>query len=317
MKKLRILICGASGFIGNNILIRLATSEKYDVVGTYFSKKPKNVPKNAELVQADLTNRETVFSLVKGFDVVLDYAAIATNFKDVITRPYIHTTDNVIITSLLIRAAHEAKIPHFIFPSCGYLYNTGDKAFREEDVDYNNLPKSYFGAAWSKTYCEKMCEFYSGLGNTKFTVFRQANIYGPNDKTDMDTAHALPATIMKILGSTDGKIQVWGDGSQLKDQLYIDDILDLIELVIERKKNAYDFVNVGSGAFVSMKQIAEEAVKASGKSIQIEYDTSKPSSPMKWRVDSSRAKEVFGWSPRVSLAEGMKKTCDWYKSVLG
>ncbi len=316
MKKQRVLICGASGFAGNNLLIRLSKSPELEVIGTYFSKKPKDYPSNVEIVHADLTDRTTVFNLMKNIDIVLDYAAIATNFKDVVTKPYIHTTDNVIISSLLIRAAFENNVKHFIFPSCGYLYNHSDQPFKESDVDYNNLPPKFMGAAWSKVYLEKMCEFYSTLGRTKFTVLRQANLYGPYDKTDLEVAHALPATIMKALQTKNNKIQVWGDGSQKKDQLYIDDLLDLIEIIIAKKSNSFDFLNAGTGVYVTMKEMAVFAALFSDKNIEIEYDTSMPSNNLYWCLNSDKAKQQFGWSAKVSLKEGMKRTADWYKTVL-
>ncbi len=316
MNKIRVLICGASGFAGNNILLRLSKSSQFEVIGTYFSKKPKDVPSHVELVRADLTDRATVFNLTKNIDILFDYAAIATNFKDVVTKPYIHTTDNVVISSLLIRSAFENGVKHFIFPSCGYLYNHSAQPFKETDVDYNNLPPKFMGAAWSKVYLEKMCEFYSTLGKTKFTVIRQANLYGPYDKSDLEVAHALPATIIKALTTKTGSIQVWGDGTQKKDQLYIDDLLDLLEIMIEQKSNAFDFLNVGTGQFVTMKQMAEYATRFADKNIQIQYDTSMPSNDLYWCLDSSKAKKQFGWTPKISLEEGMKRTTEWYQKTL-
>ncbi len=315
MAKKKLLVCGATGFLGRNVAEAFAATDLYDVHATYYSRTPTPNPK-IKFLQADLTDRKRVNEVLDGMDIVLDYAALATNFKDVVQRPYIHTTDNIIMTSLVIRVAFEKKIEHVVFPSCGYLYNSKPEAFKETDVDYNNLPKQYFGAAWSKVYCEKMCEFYSGLGSTKFTVVRQANIYGTYDKLDMDTAHALPATIMKALASRDGQIEIWGDGSQPKDLIYVTDLTDLLKSVVAKKQNQFDFINAGSGEFVTMKQIAEKVVHASGKDIKLVYNTAKPSTSMSWKLDCTRAKDLFGWTPKVSIDDGIKLTYDWYRSVL-
>lgn len=319
MAKKKVLVCGATGFLGKNIAESLADTGDYEVTGIYCSREPQINPHLKTPIhfkKADLTDKAQVKGILDGQEVVLHYAALATNFKDVLTRPHIHTTDNIVMTSLLLREAFEVKTPHFVFPSCGYLYNASDKAWKEEEVDYNNIPKSYFASAWSKTYCEKMCEFYSMQGRTKFTVFRQANVYGPYDKLDLDTAHALPATVMKAISSKDNRLEVWGDGTQKKDLIYISDLTDMIKAVLQKKQNTYDFVNVGSGQFVTMRQIAECVVAVSGRNIQVDYNTDKPSSPLQWRIDPSRAKAVFGWEPKVSLMDGMKKTYEWYRSKL-
>lgn len=311
----KVLVCGATGFLGRNVAETFAKDDRYEVTGTYWGSEPYHHPK-IKMVKADLTQKHVVNELVPGHHIVLDYAAIATNFKDVVTRPYIHTTDNIIMTNLMIRAAHDHKVEHFVFPSCGYLYNDSPVPFKETDVDYNNLPSNYFAAAWSKVYCEKMCEFYSSLGNCKYTVIRQANIFGPYDKLNQETAHALPATIMKVINSKDGALEVWGDGTQLKDIIYVTDLMDLLERVVDRKQNKFDFINAGSAGFISMKEIAESVIRASKKDIKISYNTSKPSYSKRWTLDYSKAKELFGWSPKANFDEGVKKTYDWYASVL-
>src|SRR4051812_7750110 len=112
MPKKKVLVCGATGFLGRNIAEALAQVDDYEITGTYLSRTPNPNPR-IKFVKADLTDRATVEQVVAGKDVVLHYAAITTNFKDVLLRPHIHTTDNIIMTSLLIRTAHDMKVPHF------------------------------------------------------------------------------------------------------------------------------------------------------------------------------------------------------------
>lgn len=143
--KMKILVCGATGFLGRNVAAALSKLPEYEVTGTYFQTKPPT-DTAVNYVYADLRERDTVDQLLKGKDIVLHYAAIATNFADVLKRPHIHTTDNIIMNSLLFRYAHEHKVGHFVFPSCGYLYNAGGP-FTEDQLDYNNLPTSYMASA--------------------------------------------------------------------------------------------------------------------------------------------------------------------------
>lgn len=308
----KVLVCGATGFLGRNIVETLAQMDEYEVTGTYFHKPPYLHP-GINWVRANLTDRATVHELLAGKEIVLHYAAIVTNFNDPTTRD--HATDNLIMSALLIKEAHEQKVSHFVFPSCGYLYNSSETPFREEDVDYNNLPENYFLMTWTKVHCEKMCEFYSTQGTTKYTVLRQANIYGMHDKTDLNTAHSTASILIKVAHAKSGSIEVWGDGAQKKDLLFVSDLTALLASLLRAKRDAFDFVNAGSGEFVTIKEIAESAVRASGKDLQIKYDVSKPSTSARWKLDCSRAKRKFGWEPRVGLAEGLRKTYDWYRSL--
>ena len=85
---------------------------------------------------------------------------------------------------------------------------------REEDFDSNYpLKEKYFGAGWTKIYIEKLAQFYSSLGKTKFTIVRHSNVFGPHDKFDLQRSHMLGATITKVMSQKNsGKIVVWGDG---------------------------------------------------------------------------------------------------------
>lgn len=302
MKK--ILICGATGFLGRNLVIGLDGS--YNV--SYFSHK-----------DVDLTDKKDVrFLLYKVQpDIIIQAAAVTSGAKDITERPYIHVTDNAVMNSLLFREAYNLKVPHFIFLSCTAMYpQDRDYPLKEEDFNYKIYEK-YFGVGWTKVYLEKMCEFYSRLGRTKFTVIRHSNCYGPHDKFDLERSHVFGATVTKIMQAKD-KIEVWGDGTEERDFLYVSDLVDFIKLAIEKQETPFELVNVGSGQSITVNDLINRIACLAGKAdLRVEYDLSKSMIPSKLVLNCDKAKKIFGWEPKVSLEEGIKKTISWWKENHG
>jgi nucleoside-diphosphate-sugar epimerase len=313
MTKKKILICGATGFIGKNSLERFTQREDYEIRAVYHIKPPLK-EYDVEWVQADLNNVEDVKRVIKGMDIVLQLAATTSGANDIINRPYIHVTDNAVMNSLLLREAFENDIEHFIFPSCTVMYQPNSVATKESNFDGNQrLLSKYFGVGNTKVYIEKMCDFYGTLGKTKHTVLRQSNIYGPHDKYDLKKSHVFGATITKVM-TNDEKINVWGPGTETRDFLYVDDLLNFIELALEKQESMCEVFNVGCGYEVSIKELVEKIIKISGKDLKMEHDLSKPHIPTKLFLDCTKAKEMLGWEPKVSLEEGIKRSIDWWKA---
>ncbi len=312
--KQKVLVLGASGFIGRNIAEELAKNPDYEVTGTYFRSIPFTHPKIA-MTKCDLTDAKKVKSILKGADIVVQAAATTSGAKEIVNKPYYHVTDNALMNTLIFREAFEQKIKKLIFFSCTVMYPSDLKrALKETDFDANQeIPKNYFGVGWTKVYLEKMAEFYSRIGSTQFTVARHSNIYGPHDKFDLERSHVFGATMTKVMTNENGKIVVWGDGSEERDLLYVSDLVDYVKLAIEKQNVPYILQNVGLGSSVSVTGLVEKIIHASGKKIKIEYDSTKPSLKTKVFLDITKARETFGWSPKVTLEQGIQKTIQWYK----
>lgn len=311
MKKTKILICGASGFIGRNIFERLANRKDIDLIGTY---KTNHFTKDKRLVKTDLTDRKQVNKLLKGVDVLIQAAAVTSGAKDIKTRPYIHVTDNVIMNSLLYQAAYDHNIGQAVFFSCSVPYTASERPIKETDLNLNDgMYPTYFGVGWMKIYIEKQCEFYSRLGRTKFTIIRHSNIYGPHDKYDLERSHVFGATITKVMTAKPGDtLSVWGTGKEKRDLLYIDDLVDFVETAIAGQDYAYDIFNIGAGSAISINNLITKIINASGKNLSVVHDTSKPTIPVNIVLDITKAGKKFGWHPKITLDQGIAKTIRWY-----
>lgn len=316
-----VLICGASGFIGRNIAERLSKRNDLEVYGTYFKAKPKI--KGISLIRVDLTKESEVEKVIAGKDIVIQAAAVTSGSKDITTKPYLHVTDNAIMNSLIFKSCFTNHVKHVVFFSCTVMYPIKKKPVKEQDFNFEITDK-YFGVGWTKVYLEKMCEFYSKIGNTKYTAIRHSNIYGPHDKYDLEKSHFFGATITKVLTTTDnlpagkaGKIVVWGDGTEERDLLYVSDLVDFIEIAIKKQKDQFELINIGLGQAFSVKDVIKKIIKISGKKIAIEFDTKKPTIKFNLTVNFEKARKKYNWKPKTSLEKGIEKTIDWYnKNIL-
>lgn len=311
MKK-RLLICGATGFIGRNMAEYFSSLDDFEVVAVSNKRPPFDLP-NVKWINADLTNAQDVQKVVQGIDILIQAAATTSGSKDIVTRPFIHTTDNAVMNSLIFRAAHEAGVKHILFFSCTVMLQSSDQALTEEDFDANTpIHPRYFGVGWTKVYLEKMCEFYASLGKTKYTAIRHSNIYGPHDKYDLERSHVFGATVTKVMTAKD-KIIVWGTGEEARDLLYVGDLTQFVHNAIDRQKSQYELFNCGAGIAIRIKDLVLMMIEKSGKKLAIEHDLSQPSIPTSLFLDCSKAKNALGWRPEVKIEDGIQKTLEWYK----
>lgn len=313
--KQKILICGATGFIGRNLTEQLSQREEFEVHAVRF-QRPEYSCANVIWHQADLRQPELVDQLMQGMDIVIQAAATTSGSKDIVTRPFIHVTDNAVMNSYLFRSAFEHKIKHVIFFSCTVMYQSSEKALKETDFDANQaLHPRYMGVGNTKLYMEKMCEFYAGLAETKFTAIRHSNIYGPYDKFDLEKSHVFGATITKVMTAKD-KIKVWGTGEEERDLLHVNDLVHFVELALKNQKEKYRLYNCGLGQAISIKNLVHKIVALSGKNLMIEHDLSQPTIKTSLFLDCSFAKKELGWEPKINIDQGIQDTLAWWKTHL-
>jgi nucleoside-diphosphate-sugar epimerase len=315
---MKILVCGCTGFMGRNIAEYFVKKghEVYGVANLLSSNKifPESVP----VTRADLTSKTGVNYVFEGskYDIVIQAAAVTSGSKDITERPYIHVTDNAIMNSLILRACYDYNVKHFVFLSCGVMYQPGEEPRKEEDFnEHDSIHPSYFGVGWTKVYIEKMCEFYSLLGKTKHTVIRHSNTYGPYDKYDLEHSHMFGATVRKVMDAKDGDtINIWGTGEETeRDLIYVTDVIDLINLIIYKQSERFDLINAGYECACSVKSIVDMVIEKSGKKLNRFYDISKPVISTSLTLDCSKAKEKYKWRASTHIQTGIEKTLEWYK----
>jgi len=313
----RLLICGATGFIGRNLLEYFHNKGEYKIRATHFKSKPIFNYSDVEWTYADLRDTKNVKTALIGVDIVLQFAATTSGANDIVNRPYIHVTDNAVMNSLILRECYDQKIEHFVFPSCTVMYQPSDTALKETDWDGGDeIYKTYFGVGNTKVYIEKMCDFFGRLGVTKHTAIRHSNIYGPHDKYDLEKSHMFGATITKVMTNENGKMVVWGSGKAGRDLLHVDDLVRFVDLALQRQKTNYELFNVGIGEAIKVIDVVKKIIHHSGKQIKIEHDLSKPDIPTSLFLDCSKADNELGWKPQIDIDTGIINTLEWYKNSI-
>ena len=307
--KTNIIVCGGNGFIGYNILNELIKNKNYNVYATY-NHSHKNL-KKVKWIKVNLLNEKKVKKILKNKDIVIQAAAITTGSKDVINRPYIHVTDNIIINTLLLRSAYENNIKHFIFFSCTVMYNSSNTFHTEKSKNIIKENSAYFGVGNMKMYIEKQCLFYSKLKRTKFTILRHSNIYGPYDKFDENTSHVIPNFLNKALNK-DKKFLIWGNGKSIRDFLYINDLVDCIKILLKKQKNNFEIFNIGSEKPVTITELAKQILLITKKNKVIKYISNNYSIDNKIKISTKKIK-YLKWRPKYSLKQGIVETLNWYK----
>jgi GDP-L-fucose synthase len=310
----RIVVLGATGFIGRNIARSFAEDSAVSVVGVRHRRPAWNHPRIA-WIDVDLTNEADVDRALSGADVVVHAAAATAGAGANVADPLALVVDNQVMNARVFAAAHRLGVKHVVWFSCSIMYASSDRAQRETDYDPSvPLHPAYRGAGATKVYFERMAEWYASLGKTKFTALRHSNVYGPHDKYDLGRSHFFGATVTKVLTARDGKIDLWGGGTEGRDLLHVDDLVVAVRAAIERQPDPFGLYNIGSGEAIPVARIAERIVAASGRKLDVARDPSKPSIPVTIALDCARARDELGWRPTIGLDEGIARTLAWWRA---
>lgn len=314
----RVLVLGGSGFIGSSITQFFARDSKYQVTSTYFSSEPPKITQVAWIKINLLDSVQTLNLFKKKFDVVINSAAVTSGANIISKNPEVHVLDNIRINSNIIEGISKGSHPNlFIFLSCTVMYPSSQVGIKEsESIMIENIFPKYFASATTKMFVENLCRFYSSLTKTKFVIVRHTNIYGPGDKFNLEFGHVLSSLIIKMHNAS-GKVKLWGDGTEKRDFLYIDDFLKFIKLLINYKKlSSYTVFNVGSGKSIPIRELAKQIRNLVNKKIAIGYSKDSRQLKVNICVNIKKVEKELGWKPSTNLADGLVHTYSWYKSNL-
>lgn len=312
-KNKKILVAGGTGFVGVNLINRLLNLNA-GIRATLHQKPAVINDPRIQYLKADLRNPEDCTRAMKGIDYVFMCAANTSGAAVIQNKPLTHVTPNVIMNTLTLEAAYNAKVKKYLWLSSNTVYPPADHPVKEEEMMSGPPFEKYFSVAWMKRFGEILCEVYSTKINNPMTtiVIRPANIYGPFDDFAWETSHVVPALIRKVV-ERHNPIEVWGDGTEIKDLIYVDDSVDGILLAME-KINTFDTINIGTGIPVTIKDALTAALEADNyQNVKITFNASKPTMIPKRLIDVSKARQDLGFEAKTKLKDGIKKTLEWYK----
>lgn len=313
-KNTNVLVAGGAGFVGVNLIKRLLDLGA-NVSATLYRSDPVLDDARIRYIRGDLRIPEDCVTAVAGIDYVFMCAANTSGAAVMAKTPLAHLTPNVLMNISMLDAAYQAGVKKFLFISSNTVYPLTDFAVKEDDVT-NEFYEKYFIVAWMKRFTEIVCEMYATkiAKPMKVCVVRPANIYGEFDDFEWETSHVIPALIRKIV-ERHKPLEVWGDGNDLKEFIYVQDFIDGMLLAMEKIEGS-DPINIATGYPCTVKDVLNVLLKVDNFSdANIVFDASKPTMIPKRLIDISKAKHLLGFDPKVSLEEGLKKTVTWYRST--
>jgi len=311
----KVLIAGGAGFLGTNLALALANRGARLRLTTHQKALQVEIP-GAEIVQADLRHPEPCARVVEGMEYVFLCAAQSSGAAVIRTTPLVHVTPNVLINTLMLEAAHRARVAKFCFISSGAAYPpTADRPIGEDEMFDGDPHDVYFAAGWMKRYAEVLCRTYAEkIGQPMPTlVVRPSNVYGPYDKFDFAVSHVTAALIRRVI-ERHRPLDVWGTGGDIRDLIYVDDFIHglLAAFAVDRPFLA---LNLCAGKGYSVRQILEQILAVDGfDDADVRYDPSRPSTIPVRLMDNSAARRLLGFEATTSLADGLRRTIDWYRA---
>ena len=316
-----VLVTGASGFIGSHVvetlLDRGASVTAANLDHTHQLRLPRNLlnSQHVEWVVGDLQDEEYCADIVSEQDYIIMCAANTSGAAVMASDPRVHVTPNIIMNARLIEAAALAKTKGLLFVSSSTVYPAGEDVMTE-DRGFEGEPfHTYMGVGWMKRYTEKLCKFYSMKYGLRTVIVRPSNAYGPRDKFDPERSHMIPALIRRVVARED-PFKVWGTGRDVRDFIYVKDLVDGMLTVLEHGDPA-DAVNIASGPqrAVTVKDVVDTIFEIENFHPQkVEYDSTKPSMIPIRLVSTVKAKNKFNVEAPTGFREGMRWTIDWYKA---
>jgi len=310
-----VLVTGAAGFVGINLVHRLLKLGA-NVTATIHTTTPTSRDDRIKYLQCDLQNPVDCKKVVQGIDFVFMCAAKTSGAAGIENEPLSYLTPNVLMNLLMLEASFKAGVKKFLFISSSTVYPLTNFPVQEGDVNYEFFDK-YFVDAWVNRFSEVACEIFSTKVKNpmNIVVVRPANLYGEYDNFELETSHVIPALIRKVV-ERHNPIEVWGDGTDIKEFLYIQDFIDGILLAME-KLSWFDPINIAVGKPTAIRDVLNTIIQEDNYyDAKLIFNTSKPTMIPIRMMDISKAKAQLEFEAKTSLEEGIRKTILWYRQNL-
>ncbi|MEL7490828.1 MAG: GDP-L-fucose synthase [Pseudomonadota bacterium] len=222
--------------------------------------------------------------------------------------------ENLMIATNIINAAFYSDIQKLLFLGSSCIYpKHATQPITEESLLTGPLEPTNEWYAIAKIAGLKLCTAYRRQHGADFISAMPTNLYGPNDNFDLRTSHVVPALIRKALEAKENNsaaIEIWGSGTPHREFLHVDDCADALVFLMEHYSGD-THINVGIGSDVTISSLAQMICEAVGFEGEIKTDTSKPDGTPRKLMSSEKLSEL-GWSPKITLAEGLRDTINWY-----
>jgi GDP-L-fucose synthase len=310
----KVLVTGGTGFVGLHFVEELLRQGAQVRVPVHQRALILNDAR-IETMPADLTREEDCRKVARGMQYIFHAAGAVSAAGVTASNPMAAITSNLVLTSQMLQASWQEGVERFLVFGSSTGYPAANHPIKEEEMWTGPTYPAYFGYGWMRRYLERISEFVVSKSSMKVALCRPSAVYGRHDNFDPVTSHVIPALIRRAVQKENPFI-VWGTGDEVRDFLHITDLVRGCLLLLEKHPTC-DPVNIGYGQAMTVKQIIKIILRAAGhESAELKFDTTKPSTIPFRMVDTSKAKRIFGFEPRLSLEVGLADTVKWYADSL-
>lgn len=303
----RVYVAGHHGLVGSAVWRALSADGFTNLVGW----------RSAEV---DLRDRDATFDAVTSArpDLVVMAAAKVGGILANSAEPVEFLNDNLRIQTNVFEASHEAGVERLLFLGSSCIYpKLAPQPIPESALLTGPLEPTNDAYAIAKISGILATQAYRREYGRRWISAMPTNLYGPGDNFDLRTSHVLPALIRRFHEARESgaaSVTMWGTGSPRREFLHVDDLAAAV-LHLLRTYDSPDTINVGVGADVTIRELAETIARIAGYVGSLEWDTSKPDGTPRKLLDVTRLR-ALGWAPQIPLPEGIAATYDWYRHAL-
>ena len=316
---MRILVTGGAGFIGSNIVESLLADKNIEHVrvldnlatGSIDNIEEFYTSSKFEFLQADIRNYSACLDACDGIDLITHQAALGSVPRS-IDDPVTTNEVNIGGTLNIFTAAKEKKVKRVVYAASSSTYGDHPALPKVE----NEIGKPLSPYAVTKYVNELYADVFASVYKMEFIGLRYFNVFGPKQNPRGPYAAVIPLFIESLLNNIAPVIN--GDGQTSRDFTFVANVVqaNLLSLFTENRKAVNQVYNIGFGQQTSLLQLFRYLKKISGSDVEPRYATERPGDVKHSLADISKARELLGYNPSVSVEEGLRTTYEWYKSKI-
>lgn len=310
----KMAVTGGAGFIGSNLAERLA-SQGYPVVilDNFSTGREQNLSgwtsrfsDRVEVVRTDINETDTLRRLFQGVRFVFHQAAIPSVPRS-IADPALTHASNITGTLSVLIAARDAGVSRVVVASSSSVYGDDQTLPKQEDRVGNPLSPY----ALSKAVCEQYCRLFQKLYGLETVCLRYFNVFGPRQDPRSEYAAVIPRFCTRLLAGR--KPTIYGDGEQTRDFTFVDNVVDANWHVANHPRAAGGVFNIGCGTRTSLNQLVTWLNSILGTALQPSYEAARAGDVRHSVADVSKARDLLGYTPAVSLQNGLERVVAWFR----
>lgn len=304
---MKVLVTGGAGFIGSHVSkLLLEEGHQVTIIDNLSHGNKQSLDPRATFVEADILNQQKLEEILPGYGAVIHMASLI-EVGESVKRPVEFVENNILGTAKLLEAMRKSKVKKIIFSSSVCIYGKPTKLPITEDDPLGEQENTY---GITKVTMEQLCMLYHSLHNFDVTILRYFNPYGPGELHNPET-HAIPNFIKAVLLKQ--PIPLYWKGSHIRDFIYIDDLVSAH--VLPLNLTGLHIYNVGTEIGAKVADVVKTIFELVGYEVPIEDLGERKGDVAELVASAQKIKKELGWSAKVDLKEGLKKTIEFFKKL--